>query len=119
MVRKWVIWSECSALLALQLGLIGFFIASLASSALGQAAPSSATSPPLRLGAFLNQYPITKSELKLMAKDDRANSWKGDLVGVRIFKDKSAALTVYRARESFTAECTALGGRRGGKAHRF
>jgi hypothetical protein len=82
------------------------------------AAADLADPAPAKLGTFLVQYPVTKSQAKLLENQSLVRLGEEAFTGYRAFKDKQAGLIAYKARESFSAECVALGGYIERKANR-
>lgn len=82
------------------------------------AAAHMADPAPTKLGTFLEHYPITKAQQKLLVYESLLRLGEGAFVGYRAFKDKDAGLIAYKARESFGKECAALGGHFEAKANR-
>jgi hypothetical protein len=82
------------------------------------AAANLADPAPPRFGAFLEHYPITKAQQKLLTYESLLRLGEGAFVGYRAFKDKEAGLIAYKARERFGKECAALGGHFESKANR-
>jgi hypothetical protein len=120
MVRQFLIWLEFWFLLLMQLLCIGWYLTIIfpATAVQAQTANTPAAEPPARLGSFLNQYPVTKSQPKLLTTESLWRLGESAFVGVRAFKDNNAGLIAYKARESFGAECAALGGHFETKANR-
>jgi hypothetical protein len=111
-MRQFLAWLEFWFLLLVQLLCICWYLTLLFSAALVQAQSTNAPADqlPAKLGSFLSQYPVTKSQPKLLTTESMWQLGEEAFVGVRAFKDKDAKLLPYNARESFRAECTALGG---------
>ncbi len=102
---------EFTLLLLVQLVGLLWGIASLfASVAHAQTPPTANAGEPAKLGTFLDQYPVTKSQTKLLEHQSVMRLGEGAFAGYRAFKDKDSGLIAYQARQSFTNECAALGG---------
>jgi hypothetical protein len=113
-------WLEFWFLLLVQTLCIGWYLTILfpATAVQAQTANTPAAEPPAKLGSFLDQYPVTKSQAKLLKYQTLMQLGQGAFAGYRAFKDKQAGLIAYKARESFGAECAALGGHIEGNANR-
>ena len=119
---------EFSFLLLAQLvGLAWLIVISLPTAACAQAPTPSTQSggtaisgdpAPAKLGTFLDQYPVTKSQAMLLEHQSLVRLGEVAFTGYRAFKDKQAGLIAYKARDSFSAECAALGGHIERKANR-
>jgi hypothetical protein len=119
-MRQFLAWLEFWFLLLVQLLCICWYLTLLFSAALAQAQSTNAPAdqPPAKLGSFLDQYPVTKSQAKLLKYQSLMQLGEGAFVGYRAFKDKQAGLIAYKARASFATECAALGGHIEGNANR-
>jgi hypothetical protein len=119
---------EFTVLLLAQLaGLVWLITSILPSNAFAQTAATPSRSDEIapsacpalvKLGGFLDQYPVTKSQSKLLTYESLLTLGEGAFTGYRVFKDKQAGVIAYKARQSIMDECTALGGHFETKANR-
>ncbi len=110
MARKFLFYAERAILSAVQLFIFGYSLAGFlpASAQTGQHATESSSA---KLGAFLAEYPKSKSPDQVEAAHISALG-EGALVGYRKIKEpKKASIYISdKAYDSFRAECSAIGG---------
>jgi hypothetical protein len=91
--------------------LLGLGVIGTPSMNQANAQTSPALFKPTRLEAYLAQYPVSKSEVKEMAKAREVEKWGDKYSVARSFHHKTAPRIAYDAGEHFKEDCKTAGGR--------